>query len=38
MRVSLEDFPLLAQVRDHDEAYIRACVARDPFGFPWLEE
>ena len=38
LRVSPEDFPFLEQVRSHDDATVQARVARDPEGFPWLEE
>lgn len=38
LRVSPEDFPFLQQVRSHDDATVQARVARDPEGFPWLEE
>lgn len=34
--VSPEDFPLLAAVREHDEAEVSAKALRDPNGYPWL--
>jgi hypothetical protein len=38
MAVSPEDFPFLAQIRGHDMATIGERAARDPHGFPWLDE
>jgi hypothetical protein len=38
IRVRPEDFPLLAQVHGHEEAVVVARAARDPEGFPWLDE
>ncbi len=37
LRVIPEDFPLLAQVRGHDNDEVMANAAREPYGFPWLE-
>ena len=37
LRVTPEDFPLLAQVRGHDNDEVTANAAREPYGFPWLE-
>ena len=31
------DFPFLAQVRGHDDEQLRARMAADPAGFPWVE-
>ena len=36
LKVTPEDFPLLAQVRGHDNEEVMANAARDPYGFPWL--
>ena len=32
------DFPLLESVVPHDPALVRKRSARDPDGFPWLDE
>jgi hypothetical protein len=31
------DFPFLEQVRGHDDELLRARIAADPDGFPWVE-
>lgn len=36
--VGPEDFPFLTQIRGHDMARIAERAARDPHGFPWLDE
>ena len=36
LRVTPDDFPLLAQVRGHDNDEVMANAAREPYGFPWL--
>lgn len=38
MTVSPADFPFLAQIRGHDMAVVNQRAARDPAGFPWLDE
>ena len=37
LHVTPEDFPLLAQVRGHDNDEVMANAAREPYGFPWLK-
>lgn len=37
LRISPEDFPLLAEVRGHDVTEVSAQANRDPDGFPWLD-
>ena len=37
LHVMPEDFPLLAQVRGHNNDEVMANAAREPYGFPWLE-
>ncbi len=36
LQVTPEDFPLLTQVRGHDNDEVMAHAAREPYGFPWL--
>ena len=36
--VTPADFPLLDSVLPHDPAHVRERSARDPHGFPWLDE
>jgi hypothetical protein len=38
LRVSPQDFPFLAQVRSHDPETLRARMAAEPNGFPWVDE
>lgn len=38
LRVSPADFPFLAQVRAHDHAVLIERMARNPNGFPWVDE
>ena len=38
LAVAPEDFPFLAQIHGHDPAVIRERAARDPDGFPWMDE
>jgi len=38
LHVTTADFPFFEQIRGHDEAHIRAKVAADPYGYPWLDE
>jgi hypothetical protein len=35
--VAPEDFPFLAEIRGHDDAYILERAKLDPDGFPWLD-
>lgn len=35
--VAPEDFPFLAEIRGHDDAFILERAQADPDGFPWLE-
>jgi hypothetical protein len=35
--VAPQDFPLLDQIRGHDDAYVLARARSDPDGFPWLD-
>jgi hypothetical protein len=37
IRVAPEDFPLLDQIRGHDDAVIFERVKSDPKGFPWVD-
>jgi hypothetical protein len=36
LAVTVQDFPLLGQVRGHDESYLQATAVENPEGFPWL--
>lgn len=36
LTVGPEDFPFLAQIRGHDDEVLRARIAADPAGFPWV--
>jgi hypothetical protein len=38
LSVSPEDFPFLDQIHAHDPRVIRERAARDPDGFPWLDD
>jgi hypothetical protein len=38
LTIAPEDFPFLAQIRGHDMAVIQERAARNPEGFPWLDE
>ena len=38
MTVGPADFPFLAQIRGHDMAVVSRRAARDPSGFPWVDE
>jgi len=38
LAVGPADFPFLAQIRAHDLGVLRERTARDPEGFPWLDE
>ncbi len=38
MTVSPADFPFLTQIRGHDMAVVNQRAARDPSGFPWVDE
>lgn len=38
LQVTPADFPFLEQVRGHDDATVMASAARDPYGYPWLDE
>lgn len=35
--ITTADFPFFAQIRAHDERYIREKARTDPYGYPWLE-
>lgn len=37
LEVGPGDFPFLEQVRGHDDEMLRARIAADPDGFPWIE-
>ena len=37
LTVGPADFPFLEQIRGHDDQLLRARIAADPGGFPWLE-